>query len=56
MTGQSGRGRPTTGVRVDVRIPADLLAQVDTFAAVNGLTRAVALREIVAMWCDRVSG
>jgi hypothetical protein len=43
-----GPGRPSTGVRVDIRIPADLLDWIDSYAAVNDMTRAEALREAVA--------
>jgi hypothetical protein len=40
------RGRPTTGVKVQVRIPADLLATIDETAADLRCTRA----ELIRRW------
>lgn len=39
------RGRPTTGTRIEVRVPADVLAHIDELAAAQGLTRAVVIRD-----------
>jgi hypothetical protein len=43
------RGRPTTGVKVQVRIPADLLAYIDDYAKCNGITRAETMRHFLAV-------
>lgn len=42
-----GPGRPSTGVRVDVRIPADQLATIDAAATAEGTTRAEIIRAIL---------
>ncbi len=44
MSGQ--RGRSTTGTRIAVRIPPDLLANLDRRALDQGITRAEMLRTI----------
>ena len=44
-----GPGRPSTGVRVDIRIPADLLADVDAFADGWAVSRAHMLRTLVKL-------
>jgi metal-responsive CopG/Arc/MetJ family transcriptional regulator len=44
----TGRGRPSTGVKVQVRIPADLLAVLDDIASSSGMSRAEAVRDILA--------
>jgi hypothetical protein len=43
----TGRGRPSTGVKVQVRIPADLLAEIDVEAEQRGMTRAAYIRMLV---------
>jgi metal-responsive CopG/Arc/MetJ family transcriptional regulator len=48
----TGRGRPSTGVKVQVRIPADLLARVDSLADDYGVPRADMLRRMVALAAD----
>lgn len=42
------RGRPSTGVSVHTRIPAELLEQIDRLAAERGVPRAVIIRELLA--------
>lgn len=42
MTGRVGR--PSTGERVEVRLPADLVASIDRLAEAAGMTRPVWLR------------
>jgi Ribbon-helix-helix protein, copG family len=39
-----GRGRPSTGTRIEVRLPDDLIAAVDAAAAVEDATRAEMIR------------
>lgn len=41
-------GRPTTGTRVEVRIPDDVLAGVEHYASDDGVTRAEMIRELLA--------
>ena len=43
-----GRGRPTTGTKVQIRIPAELLAEIDRRADEYGLTRAETMRRALA--------
>lgn len=43
-----GRGRPSTGTAVQVRIPAATLAHVDHLAQAAGTTRAAWIRTAVA--------
>jgi Ribbon-helix-helix protein, copG family len=43
-----GRGRPAVGERVSVRIPADLLAQIDAAAKMSGMTRAAMIRRTLS--------
>lgn len=45
-----GPGRPSTGVRVDIRIPADLLDVIDAEAEQDGITRAELIRGILLHW------
>jgi len=45
-----GKGRPPTGTRVDVRIPAEQLERIDALAVEEGKSRAEMLREIIADW------
>jgi metal-responsive CopG/Arc/MetJ family transcriptional regulator len=45
MTGQ--RGRPRTGTPVLVRIPADLLKQIDEEAVKEGISRSQLIRQIL---------
>lgn len=42
-----GPGRPPVGKPIPVRMPADLLRQVDSFAAEYGVPRAVMVRAMV---------
>jgi predicted DNA-binding protein len=42
------RGRPSTGVSVHTRIPAELLEQIDRLAEERGVPRAVIIRELLA--------
>jgi predicted DNA binding CopG/RHH family protein len=42
-------GRPSTGTRIDVRIPADLLAAIDAKAEAENLSRAVMIRHLLAL-------
>lgn len=44
---ERGPGRPEVGARVDVRL-GELLPAVDTYAASHGLSRATAIRKLVA--------
>lgn len=39
--------RPSEGVKVEVRVPMEVLAQVDRRAAESGLTRAATLRSLI---------
>jgi|GEM_PF-6625011 metal-responsive CopG/Arc/MetJ family transcriptional regulator len=43
-----GRGRPPIGRQIMVRIPDDLLAEIDRRAAEYGLTRAETMRRALA--------
>jgi metal-responsive CopG/Arc/MetJ family transcriptional regulator len=52
-TGQRGRGRPTTGVKVQVRIPTDILAEIDDVARQANMTRAAVVRYMVDSWMAR---
>lgn len=40
-------GRPEIGTPVNVRLGADLLAQVDQYAAAESVSRAEAIRQLV---------
>lgn len=42
-----GRGRPSTGVPIMVRIPAEELELIDAGARARGITRADYLRQLV---------
>lgn len=42
-----GPGRPSTGVRVDIRIPAEALEVIDRDAEERGITRAAMIRSII---------
>lgn len=43
-----GRGRPSEGVRVDVRIPNNLLKRIDRDAKRADVKRAEQIRQIIA--------
>jgi hypothetical protein len=43
-----GRGRPEIGTPVRIRIPADVLAQIDQIAADAEMKRAEVVRELLA--------
>jgi predicted transcriptional regulator len=45
-----GRGRPSEGTRIDVRLPAELLADIDYIAAKTGSTRATVIRDALNEW------
>ena len=47
-----GPGRPRTGERVHIQLPADLLARVDAYAQARGVTRSEAIREGLTDWLD----
>lgn len=40
-------GRPHVGIPVNIRLGDDLLAEVDAFAAAEGIPRAEAIRQLV---------
>jgi len=44
----TGRGRPTTGVKIQIRIPADHIELLDLAAEFEGISRAELIRRIVA--------
>lgn len=44
-----GPGRPSTGVRIDIRIPPDLLAEVDAGAEGWRVTRAHMIRVLIEL-------
>jgi predicted DNA-binding protein len=44
-------GRPSTGERIEVRIPADVLDVIDAEADQLETTRAAIIREILEAWC-----
>jgi hypothetical protein len=44
----TGRGRPTTGTKIQVRIDPGTLSALDSEAAVTGISRAEAIRRTVA--------
>lgn len=46
----TGRGRPTTGVKVQVRIPADILDDLDFVAGRDEVSRAAVIRGILERW------
>lgn len=53
MTSASrGRGRPAEGRPVQIRIPDQLLAQVDSVARTQGVTRAQMIRQLLAERLD----
>lgn len=43
----TGRGRPSTGTRIEVRVPDRQLAAIDQQAAQWGVSRSEALRRIL---------
>jgi hypothetical protein len=44
----TGRGRPTTGTKIEVRIPADMLAELDAEGSALGIGRAEYVRRVLA--------
>lgn len=44
----TGKGRPPTGQRIDVRIPAELVERIDAEAAENATTRVEVIRLIIS--------
>ena len=51
----TGRGRPSTGVRVDIRIPATRLDDIDVWARTAGITRAAMVRHLLQHGMDTVT-
>jgi hypothetical protein len=51
-----GRGRPTTGTPVQVRIPPETLAEVDRASSYFGTSRAEMVRRILASWAEIQKG
>lgn len=51
----TGPGRPTTGVRVDIRIPADLLDYIDTHAKTIDRSRADMIRRLLQLGMDSLT-
>ena len=47
MTATKGPGRPSTGVKIQVRIPAEGLARIDRQAEAEGVTRAEMIRRML---------
>ncbi len=47
ILGERGRGRPSTGVKIQVRIPAEGLARIDRQAEAEGVTRAEMIRRML---------
>jgi len=45
-----GRGRPTTGTRIEVRVPSDVLAAIDEYCQNVGMSRAELVRSILVAW------
>jgi metal-responsive CopG/Arc/MetJ family transcriptional regulator len=41
------RGRPSTGVPINTRIPPELLDEIDQLARERGVPRAVIIRELL---------
>lgn len=41
-------GRPPVGTAINMRLPADLLAEVDAAAGAEGVSRAEMIRRLVA--------
>jgi metal-responsive CopG/Arc/MetJ family transcriptional regulator len=53
-TEHRGPGRPSTGVRVDIRIPVDLLIQIDYMAEHEETTRADIVRLLLTERLDQI--
>jgi len=51
----TGKGRPPTGQRVDVRIPDELVARIDAEAKSYGITRAAQIRHIITIYYEKES-
>lgn len=47
MTAKRGRGRPSTGIRVDIRIPEHQLKVIDWMADSLGRSRAEVIRDLI---------
>ena len=43
-----GKGRPPTGVKIEVRVPADMLADLDAWATEVVVSRPELIRRILA--------
>jgi metal-responsive CopG/Arc/MetJ family transcriptional regulator len=48
-----GRGRPSTGVAVNTRIPKDLLDAIEELAAEHGVPRAEMIRQLLREAVER---
>lgn len=46
----SPAGRPTVGTPTNIRLPDDLLADLDTYANRRGMSRAEVVRQAVKRW------
>ena len=51
MSPKKARGRPATGKdpHVTTRMPAELIAKMETWAAANGTTRSEAIRRLLEL-------
>lgn len=47
-----GRGRPSLGTVITVRVPADVLAELDRQAVLLEVSRAEVIRRILVAWRD----
>ena len=52
MTATKGPGRPSTGIEIKARVPADVIAKVDKAAADFAVSRAEMIRWILASWAS----
>jgi metal-responsive CopG/Arc/MetJ family transcriptional regulator len=48
-----GRGRPSTGVAINTRIPQELLDEIDRLAAEHGVARAEMIRALLREAVER---
>jgi hypothetical protein len=47
MTAKRGPGRPSTGIRIHVHVPPDVLARIDGRAIAEDTTRADVIRQLL---------
>lgn len=52
MTADTPRGRPAEGIKIQVRVPADLLDVLDLEAEMHNISRAELVRGILREWAD----